>query len=116
MADEESEKGSALESLPDDRGPPVVHHLSKACKCGLCNGSSTDKSPLLTSHKGDKWSGLRPWAKLVTVLDKDKQTQVRVPEGRMCLICLNVFRLTGYQRRPASFSVTAVRQFALVFM
>ena len=114
--DSDSDRGSALEPVPDDRGPPVVHRLSKPCKCCLCNNSSTDKSPLLTSDKDDKWSGLRPWAKLSIILDKDKQTQVRVPEGRMCLLCLNVFRLLGYQHRPTSLSVAAMSQWWSICM
>ena len=79
---------------------PVVFHLSKACTCLLCSKSSVDPSPLTHAHENDAWSGRRPWGKYRKVTDQG----VRVPEGRICLLCFNVFRSLGYQYSHGTYS------------
>lgn len=76
------------------------HNLCKACTCLLCSKSSVDPSPLTHAHENDAWSGRRPWGKYRKVTDQG----VRVPEGRICLLCFNVFRSLGYQYSHGTYS------------
>ena len=77
--------------------------LSKPCKCSLCNSSSTDASPLLSSDPADSWGGKRPWGKYrPDVKDKDGEAWA-VPEGRLCLLCKCVFKLLGLAHAHGGF-------------
>ncbi|CAE7268998.1 unnamed protein product, partial [Symbiodinium sp. CCMP2456] len=70
----------------------VVYDLTKACTCCLCNAKSTDESPL-DGWEGDEdrlLDGRLPWSKYGKRLLPDGSGEiVRVPEGRIDLICLN---------------------------
>ena len=70
--------------------------LAKACKCSLCGSLSTDKNPLVNPTE-DAMLEMpnRPWAKYRKVYPANEEP-ARVPEGRCCLPCLNVFRLVGW--------------------
>ena len=81
----------------------VAFNLSKPCTCSLCNSKSTDKSPLQDAAASDKWAGNRPWAKYRSnVPDKDG-TLVSVPEGKVCLLCINVFKLLSLHIKYGSY-------------
>ena len=81
----------------------VAFNLSKPCTCSLCNSKSTDKSPLHDAAANDKWAGNRPWAKYRSnVPDKDG-TLVSVPEGKVCLLCINVFKLLSLHIKYGSY-------------
>ena len=73
-----------------------VHYgLSKASTCCLCNSKSTDLSPIELEAEEDRMlQGRLPWGKYRKVLTTEGDT-MRVPEGRVCLVCLNVFRALG---------------------
>ena len=96
---------SSSEAAPTSAGTDavhlrVVHHLSKPCVCMLCSAKSTDASPLLTHgcaelEEGGEAAVKLPWKCHRKVTDRVTSEQVRVPEGRVCLICFNVFRVLG---------------------
>ena len=73
----------------------ISYTLAKACKCSLCGSLSTDKNALVSPTE-DALSEMpnRPWAKYRKVTPANEEP-ARVPEGRCCLPCLNVFRLLG---------------------
>ncbi|CAE7386793.1 unnamed protein product [Symbiodinium sp. CCMP2592] len=74
----------------------VEYNLAKSCTCCLCNAKSTDTSPL-DGWEGDEdrlLDGRLPWSKYGKRAMPDGEV-VRVPEGRLDLICLNVFRALG---------------------
>ena len=90
MADEDnrSEMNGGPESLLGGADAvKIVFHLSKVCLCCLCAAKSTDASPLSTASSLDRWSGNRPWGKTRTVFDQVSGKSVKVPEGKICLIC-----------------------------
>ena len=74
----------------------ICHDLKKARTCQLCNCSSSDESPL--DYVGEEIfpeaSGRVPWRSYDRVKAQDGET-VRVPSGRLCLICFNVYRALG---------------------
>ena len=70
----------------------VVYNLSKACECQLCNSKSTDDSPLAAAVGG---STRRPWRSYKKVKDRVSGETVKVPEGKLCLLCFNVYRMLG---------------------
>ena len=85
----------------------------KVRTCKLCDGLSTDHSPLNVSLSDavdcacdsehqltDQFGGLLPWAKYRLVRDeradgKKGVATARTPDGKLCLICLHVFRALG---------------------
>ena len=74
---------------------PVSFDLRKARKCLLCNGSSTDQSPLeYTDDVFPEVHGRLPWRSYEKAKTKEGDT-VRVPSGKLCLICFNVYRALG---------------------
>lgn len=81
----------------------IVYHLSKVCICCMCNAKSIDPSPLVDSSSLDRWSGHRPWGKTRNVVDQASGTACKVPEGKICLICLNVFKLLGFFAKYGSY-------------
>ena len=107
MADEDnrSEMNGGPESLLGGADAvKIVFHLSKVCLCCLCAAKSTDASPLSTASSLDRWSGNRPWGKTRTVFDQVSGKSVKVPEAKICLICLNVFKLLGYMAKHGSYA------------
>ena len=72
----------------------VAFNLIKPCTCSLCNSKSTDKSPL---HDAAAWAKYRS-----NVPDKDG-TLVSVPEGKVCLLCINVFKLLSLHIKYGSY-------------
>ena len=90
-----SATGSSTASLTKLR---VAYNLTKSCTCCLCNAKSTDTSPL-DGWEGDEdrlLGGRIPWSKYgKRALQDGSGELVRVPEGRIDLICLNVFRALG---------------------
>ena len=54
----------------------------------LCGAKCSEESPLQGSHPHDSWGGLRPWARY----KKHKADGTKSPQGKFCLICVNVFR------------------------
>ena len=70
----------------------VCHRHSKPCTCCLCGARSVDASPL--SEPGDPLpGGMIPRGKYRTV--KTDEDLFRVLEGRINLICVNVYRALG---------------------
>ena len=93
MSDSESEgsgtgsKASVLTmSLP-------VHFPSKDLTCKLCKHNAREDSPLITSRQADTDNGFRPWAKYIKVMVEG--SRCKVPTGRICGICHNVYRALG---------------------
>ena len=80
---------------------PVRFDLSKASTCCLCNEKSTNPSPLRSASDLDRWGGRRPWAKYRKVQHED--STVKVPEGKLCLLCRNTYWALGYQHRWPSY-------------
>ena len=107
MADEDnrSEMNGGPESLLGGADAvKIVLHLSKVCLCCLCAAKSTDASPLSTASSLDRWSGNRPCGKTRTVFDQVSGKFVKVPEGKICMICLNVFKLLGHMAKHGSYA------------
>ncbi len=69
---------------------PVFIFKSIACK--LCGENSDSANPL--PHKDDEASKYRPWRDY----NKRKKPGYKVPRGKLCLICWNVFRDLGLQQ------------------
>ena len=103
-----SEDDQADQTVPSDLGctssagakwPISVAH-SKPCQCCLCSAKSTDPNPLAQDlGEAEDMLATRPWAKYRKV----PQHKVRVPEGKCCLPCYNVFRLLGKHRKHKSY-------------
>ena len=81
----------------------VSFQRSKPCKCCLCGSSSTDPSPLVGGDNENQVEEAvfeaselrkRPWAKYRRIVSGDAEP-LRVPEGRCCGPCMDVFRLLG---------------------
>ena len=70
-------------------GYRIIYSCSRASVCCLCQAKSTDPTPL----DDPGMDGVIPWAKY-RKMQHEGET-VRVPEGKIDLICLNVFRATG---------------------
>ena len=67
----------------------------KPRKCVLCNAQSTDESPLeYTDDIFPESQGRIPWRSYEKVRATDGES-VRVPSGKLCLICFNVYRALG---------------------
>ncbi|CAJ1345289.1 unnamed protein product, partial [Effrenium voratum] len=96
LSDTEGDQAVDAESLASSasRQLPVSFTLSKASSCMFCNCRSTDKSPLPHASEGDVHGGCVPWGKYRKIRDSEG-VLFRVPEGRVDLICLNVWRLRG---------------------
>ena len=67
----------------------VAH--TKASVCCLCQAKSTDPTPLAEPDPAG-W-GVIPWGKYRKLRVDDEM--VRVPEGRIDMVCFNVFRALG---------------------
>ena len=92
---EESELGSAhTGSLLSLR---ISYTLRKARQCLLCNTSSTDESPL--TYGDDEVSlevqGRVPWRSYEKARADDGEVY-KVPSGKLCLVCFNVYRALGH--------------------
>ena len=85
----------------------IRYDLSKACVCCLCSSRSTSKSPLVSSSEFDRYQGKRPWAKYRKVSTNEQEEEeavaYRVPEGKLCLLCQNVYHLLGLKHRYGSY-------------
>ena len=64
---------------------------SKPSVCCLCEAKSTDPTPL--AEPDPALGGVIPWGKYRKIRLEDEV--VKVPEGRIDLICLNTFRALG---------------------
>ena len=74
---------------------PISAGHSTVSGCCLCSARSTDPNPLVEEvDDAAAMEAHRPWANYRKV---DKHF-VRVPEGKGCLPCLNVFRLLGKRK------------------
>lgn len=63
--------------------------------CILCNAKSTDQSPLEYVDEIPAEAGGRiPWRSYEKVRAADGES-VKVPSGKLCLICFNVYRALG---------------------
>ena len=99
----------ALSSLgfggtPAVQGLPVSLNLSKPCQCCLCNSKSSDASPFHVAQEDDQYGAARPWNKYRKVRDPETDSQVRVPEGKVRLICFSTFRGLGYHYKYGSYN------------
>ena len=77
--------------------------LQKPRCCQLCNGRSTDESPLEypTDEIFPEVEGRLPWRSYEKAKEEDSGETVRVPSGRLCLICFNVYRALGILAKVA---------------
>ena len=74
-------------------GLVVSHDHRKPRSCLLCNSTSSDESPLGVTEEAALDMAL-PWRSYDKVKTADGDT-VRVPSGKLCLICFNVYRALG---------------------
>ena len=70
---------------------PVMIIKIKFCK--LCGCACDTENPLTMAGDGEEYGGYRPWG----YYDKAKDGVHKVPVGRYCLICLNVFKAKGHK-------------------
>ena len=71
----------------------------KPCSCRLCANTSIQNSPIQTAKKSDIYGGKRPWKAYVKKkINKAGKKEVhKIPTGRTCLPCWNVFRIRGVE-------------------
>ena len=81
-------------------GLVVSHDHRKPRNCLLCNSTSSDESPLEVTEEAAVDMAL-PWRSYDKVKQDDGDT-VRVPSGKLCLICFNVYRALGTLVWPLS--------------
>ena len=94
-------KSKAASSADTSKWPISLAH-SKVSECCLCSARSTDPNPLVVDvQDAEAMEGHRPWAKYRKV----PKHSVRVPEGKCCLPCLNVFRLLGKDSKYGTYQV-----------
>ena len=88
--------GGASTAASTVAGPLVVRFdLRKARTCLLCNSGSSDQSPLeYTDEIYPETGGRLPWRSYEKRKLEDG-TLVRVPSGRLDLVCFNVYRGLG---------------------
>ena len=106
--DAESVSSSSSSSSDESGAPPpppssvgssggalrVSYTSRKSRHCTLCNAKSTDQSPLDYSEEiFPEVQGRIPWRSYEKVKMDDGE-QVRVPSGKLCLICFNVYRVS----------------------
>lgn len=87
---------------------PICFATRKARKCCLCGCCSVDESPL--EYPDDifpEHQGRLPWRSYEKVKNSDGDT-VRVPSGKLCLICFNVYRALGSSKQLNSLSFSGV--------
>ncbi len=79
---------------------PLQKHRQLECK--LCGQTAGSGNPLRLADRAenDKYGNHRPWAKyLPSTIDGEA---VRVPAGKLCLLCLNCYRQLGYRHKYGS--------------
>jgi len=81
-------------------GLVISHDHRKPRTCLLCNSTSSDDSPLEVTEEAAVDMAL-PWRSYDKVKQGDGDT-VRVPSGKLCLICFNVYRALGTSVWPLS--------------
>ena len=87
--------GGASTAVSTVAGPLVRFDLRKARTCLLCNSGSSDQSPLeYTDEIYPETGGRLPWRSYEKRKLEDG-TLVRVPSGRLDLVCFNVYRGLG---------------------
>ena len=86
-----------------------VCYTSRKCRqCTLCNAKSTEESPLEYAEEiFPEVQGRIPWRSYEKVKADDGE-QVRVPSGKLCLICFNVYRALGFSAAFISLSPLAL--------
>ena len=76
-------------------GLVICHTLTKARTCQLCNSKSMDDNPLEAADPFETPQDLKlPWKSYERRKTPEGDT-VRVPSGRLCMICFNVYRALG---------------------
>ena len=64
--------------------------MKKFPECFLCKKKANMKSPL-------KSGGYHPWYNYTKVINKQtKEASAKIPKGRICMICRNVYNTIGY--------------------
>ena len=97
-----AEGAASRQARERQRRRRVVFNMSKPCKCSLCNCLSTEASPLVDAFDSDTWGGKRPWGKYRRAVS-DEGEDIAMPEGKVCLLCRNVFKLLGMQFAHGSY-------------
>ena len=91
MSDAESQDGGVGDGRSSTGCAGLIYvpldHKVRVCK--LCSHKSNEKSPLL--HDRIPSGGFRPWK----YYKKSEDGESKLPEGRYCLICANVFKALG---------------------
>jgi hypothetical protein len=82
--------------------------IVSVCYCKMCRASCNDRSPMSNATSRDQWGGLRPWGHYSKVRDDAGEAINRKPDGKLCLLCVNVFNALGraLSLSPGSFSRT----------
>ena len=98
--EEEVHKGRARPAsvVSSATGLVISHDHRKPRTCLLCNSTSSDDSPLEVTEEAAVDMAL-PWRSYDKVKQDDGDT-VRVPSGKLCLICFNVYRAFGLATEP----------------
>ena len=76
---------------------------SRALKCKLCNETATSPNPLRMGRGASLepdplYGGHRPWAKYNS--ETVDGVKIKVPAGKLCLLCLNCYRQLGRALSP----------------
>ena len=76
---------------------------NRELECKLCTCTAGSGNPLrFADREPQEHGGCRPWAKYInSAMDGEV---VRVPVGRLCLLCLNCYRQLGYHHKYGSLS------------
>ncbi len=82
---------------------PSQKHRRLECKLCTCTAGSGSPFSTAGQEEHEKYGRYRPWAKYVPGT-MDNGEAVRVPAGKMCLLCLNCYRQLGYHIKYGSIS------------
>ena len=92
--------GSDDESLAGSFASTAVSLLAivmsvKVVACKLCRAEASEASPLKSANPNDRFGGYRPWGHYSKVRNDHGECIGRKPDGKVCLLCINVFNALG---------------------
>ncbi len=103
--DSSSEAASARVAGSSARRVAFPGPRQRQLECKLCACTAGSRNPLRLADRGgsETHGAFRPWAKYIDGTMGNGE-RVRVPAGRLCLLCLNCYRQLGYHIKYGSLS------------
>ncbi len=119
VEDRSSESGSTIlgysaasqaRSMSSSSSRPMIQRVDfplqkhRQLECKLCRQTAGSGNPLRLADRAEneRYGNHRPWAKYAhSTMDGE---DVRVPVGKLCLLCLNCYQQLGYRLQRGSLS------------